>query len=165
MRKVIVWLFLAMFIISFVTMIATMVVLTKRFVWGCSAHILNAATTTSVEVAKRELEIAISYAEAYDLTEGNTSIGGRNPNCDIGLWYQNLKDAYNKLESAGGTTLLEESNVLMEVRESLTVASPIKMEARVPNNIWYYHYQLLLVILFVVMVLSAIAGSICSGKL
>ena len=86
----------------------------------CTGHLKRAADANTVELAKEELRIAISYLESNQLTTGYTSILYRTPNEDIGFWYKNLKYSLKELEQVTSETMqLEKSNLLMKLRETL----------------------------------------------
>ena len=97
------------------------IVKSEQFDKNCIQYIKRAADANSVELAKSELEKAISYAEENNLTEGVVSIFFHQPKNDIGYWYQNITEIYEKLENfPEDATSLEGTNVLMNLRETLT---------------------------------------------
>lgn len=56
-----------------------------------------------------------------------------------GYWYQNMKEAYNELENLPeDATSLEKSNVLMDLRESLTDEGESSAHAIIPEGISIY---------------------------
>lgn len=94
----------------------------KTIVFGIEVkgHLKRAADANTVEMATKEMNIALNYLEAHNLTEGYTSIIYKTPDEDIGFWYQNLKQATDELNKVNPeTTQLEKSNLLMKLRETL----------------------------------------------
>ena len=89
--------FLVFAIIFTVLFLAVATVATVKgivFDMNCTQYLKRAADANTVELAKDELEMAISYAEEEDLTEGIVSIFLHQPQNDIGFWYNNMKDRY-----------------------------------------------------------------------
>lgn len=106
---------------------------------GCTQYLKRAADANTVERAKEELDIAISYAEDHNLTEGIVSIFMQQPKNDIGFWYQNMTESYEELDKLPeNATSLEKTNVLMKLRETLTDESEDGTEVTVPNGISIY---------------------------
>lgn len=92
-----------------------------NFQQDCSGHLERAANANSVELAEKELAIAIQYLEKHNMTKGYTSILWRTPDEDIEYFYSNLVSAHRELSSISrNATLLENSNLLMKLRETLT---------------------------------------------
>ncbi len=117
----------------------TRIVKNVQFELGCSQYIKRAADANTVELAKKELAKAISYAEENNLTEGVVSVFLHQPKNDVGYWYKNMTEAYAELESLPeDTTSLEKTNVLMKLRESLTDSSKSKVTVTVPDGISIY---------------------------
>lgn len=110
-----------------------------RFDTGCAQYLKRAADANSIEIAKKELKQAISYAEEHNLTEGVVSIFFKQPENDVGFWYENMKASYEELESLpDNTSSLEKTNVLMKLRESLTDSSENGTSVTIPNGISIY---------------------------
>lgn len=134
--------FLVLAIVSTVVACAwgvTRTVKAIQFNNGCEQHLKRAADANTVDSAKEELEIAISYADDHNLTEGIVSIILQQPKNDIGFWYQNITDSYEELDKlTEDTTSLEKTNVLMKLRETLTDESEDGTEVTVPNGISIY---------------------------
>lgn len=87
---------------------------------NCIGHLKRAADANTIDLAKSELEIAITYLENNKLTEGSTHWLYATPENDIGFWYKNIKAAYIELDSMPTTaSQLEKTNVLMKLRETL----------------------------------------------
>ena len=89
---------------------------------NCISYLKMAADANSVDLANKHLTSAITYLENNNLTSGNTKIWIYKPTTDIGLWYENLKSAQEQLQEVcerEDLTELEESNMLMKLRETL----------------------------------------------
>lgn len=86
----------------------------------CEGHLKRAADANSVEMAEKELGLALNYMEANNLTTGYTSVIYTSPEDDVEFWYTNVKTSYDELISlSDSTTSLEKSNVLIKLRETL----------------------------------------------
>lgn len=106
---------------------------------NCGQYLKRAADANSIEMAKEELGIAISYAEANNLTQGTVSIFLHQPKNDVGYWYRNMKTAYEELENVPeDTSLMEKTNILMKLRETLTDEGENGIEVTIPNGISIY---------------------------
>lgn len=93
-----------------------------QFEANCTSYLKMAADANDVHIANKHLTSAIEYLEKNNLTSGNTKIFVYKPTCDIGLWYENLKSAQmqlNEVCAKEDLTELEESNMLMKLRETL----------------------------------------------
>lgn len=84
-------------------------------------HLQRAANANTISIAHSELKTALSYMEKYDMTGGYTSVVYNTPDEDVGYWYNNLKTAEQELAKLEGKEIspLEQSNVLMKLRETL----------------------------------------------
>ena len=84
-------------------------------------HLKRAADANTLDLAKEELDGVVKYLEENGVTSGYTSIMWRTPNEDIGFWYKNLKKSVEELARCQETckTQLEQTNVLMKLRETL----------------------------------------------
>lgn len=86
----------------------------------CGGYLKRAADANTVELAKAELNKALTYMEQHNMTEGYTSIIYRTPDEDIGFWYTNLKNSHQELmELDPDSPPLERSNMLMKLRETI----------------------------------------------
>ncbi len=118
---------------------------------NCEQYLKRAADANSVEMAKKELEQAILYAESNGLTEGRVSIFLNQPKNDIGFWYENMKTSYEELEKLPeDASALEKTNVLMKLRESLTDANSKSVKVTLPegisiypNNVLYFWWSII----------------------
>lgn len=89
---------------------------------NCGNYLELAADANSIEIAEKQLTKAVDYLEANNLTSGHTKIFVYYPKNDIGMWYDNLKTAQLQLRDMleqGEITELEESNMLMKLRETI----------------------------------------------
>lgn len=99
---------------------STLIVRGIQFDRGAEGYLKRAADANTVELAETQLRIAIDYIEEKELTSGYTSIIYRTPNEDVGFWYTNLKTSLEELQALDSTsTVLERSNMLMKLRETL----------------------------------------------
>ena len=92
-----------------------------QFDANCGDYLKLAADANSIDIAEKHLSTAIKYLEENDMTSGYTKIINYYPKNDFGLWYENLKTAQTQLQETQSReyTELEESNVLMKLRETL----------------------------------------------
>lgn len=92
-----------------------------QFSANCGDYLKLAADANSIDMAEKHLTSAITYLENNNLTSGHTKIFIYYPKNDIGLWYENLKIAQTQLQEmqAGEYTELEQSNMLMKLRETI----------------------------------------------
>ena len=109
---------------------------------NCTGHLKLAADSNTVEIAKKELEIALRYLENKKLTSGNTSIFWNTPQNDLDFWYKNLKSSYEELDKiTAETSQLERTNVLMKLRETLLDHGTDGDVVTVPSGITVYPFQ------------------------
>lgn len=115
-----------------------------QFDLNCTQYIKRAADANTVELAKEELEKAISYAEENNLTEGTVSIFLHQPKNDVGYWYSNLTESYTELEKLPeDASSLEKTNVLMKLRETLTDENESGVVVTIPDGISIYPNNIL----------------------
>ena len=112
-----------------------------EFTQDCKGYLKQAADANSVELAIECLDKAIAYTEVNNLTDGYTSVLWRTEDDNVGFWYKNLKTCRKELEDCKDSSQLEQTNVLLKVRESLldhtadgTVVTLPKGISRYPNN-------------------------------
>ncbi|KKM86530.1 hypothetical protein LCGC14_1278070 [marine sediment metagenome] len=114
------WLLLILGLVLTVGWSSTVVVRGIQFDRGAEGYLKRAADANTVELAETQLRIAVDYIEQKNLTEGYTSIIYRTPDEDVGFWYTNLKISLEELHELDSTsTVLERSNMLMKLRETL----------------------------------------------
>lgn len=126
-----------------------------EFDQNCGGYLKQAADANTAELALKRLDKAVKYAEERGLTKGYTSVFYKTEDDNIGYWYQNLKACQKELQEVIGKSQLEQTNVLMKVRESLTDDGENGTEltipggiARYPNNVFYGLLMLLAGLLF-----------------
>lgn len=101
-----------------------------------TGHLKRAADANTVELARKELEVAVAYLERNNLTSGYTSILYQSPDEDISFWYTNLNVSLKELRRVKpDATQLEVSNVLMKLRETLLDAGEKSVLVTVPDGI------------------------------
>ena len=133
-------------------------------------HLKRAAYASTIELAEKELEVAVSYLKEHRMTSGYTSILWTTPDEDIGFWYTNLVASLEELRKVqGGATQLEKSNILMKLRETLvdqgqmvhvTVPRGISI---FPHNVAYFFWAFGSLFVGVVSVIFGL-GSAGSGR-
>ena len=119
---------------------------------NCGGYLELAANANSIDLAKSNLDKAIQYLERNQLTTGYTSIVYNTPDENVTYWYANLKACQHELDKYWvhpGTTL-EETNLLMKLRESLTESSEKGQSIIVPKgmSIFPNNTQALIIVLF-----------------
>jgi len=126
-----------------------------EFDQNCGGYLKQAADANTAELSLKRLNMAVKYAEDHGLTEGYTSVFYKTEDDNIGYWYQNLKACQKELQEVIGKSQLEQTNVLMKVRESLTDNGKEGTELTVPsgiacypNNMFYGILTLLGILLF-----------------
>ena len=106
----------------------------------CKEYLSLAANANSIELAKTNLDKAIQYIEQNQLTSGNTAFFIKGPSTDLTSWYANLKACQKEVWTMDVKkgTVLEETNLLMKLRESLMSEGLII----IPENIALHPNQL-----------------------
>jgi len=128
---------------------------------NCTGYLKRAADANTVENAKEQLSIAISYLEAHNLISGYTSVLWKTPDEDIGFWYNNLKTSYEELSKVDSTTsALEKSNILMKLRETLIDNGEKGDSMTIPNGLSRYPHNLLFGVLMWIGFFVLIGGII-----
>jgi len=106
--------------LSFAAWSTVRIVRSIQFNINCSAYMQRASEANTIELARENLRRAITCAEDWNLTEGTVSVFIENPVNDIFFWYNNMVEVYQVLEELPeDVTPLEQSNVLIKLRESL----------------------------------------------
>lgn len=126
----------------------------------CKGYLELAANANSIELAKSNLDKAIQYIEKNQLTSGNSAIFIKSPSNNITFWYANLKACQKEiweLSVRGGTTL-EQTNLLMKLRESLLNNEVVI----VPKFLSMYPYQKVTILM---LYISAIFGILIAAIL
>ncbi|HMQ01708.1 MAG TPA: hypothetical protein PKD79_01410 [Candidatus Doudnabacteria bacterium] len=106
--------------LGFIGWVVTRTVASIQYDRGCGGHLKRAADANTIDLAVLELEIAVKYLEANNMTSGYTSIIYQTPDEDVGFFYSNLKASLEELKGISPeATPLERSNILMKLRETL----------------------------------------------
>lgn len=110
------------------------------FDYQCKEYLSLAANANSIELARTNLDKAIQYIEQNQLTSGNTAFFIKGPSTDLTSWYANLKACQKEvwIMDVKKGTVLEETNLLMKLRESLMSEGLII----IPENIALHPNQL-----------------------
>ena len=110
------------------------------FDYQCKEYLSLAANANSIELARTNLDKAIQYIEQNQLTSGNTAFFIKGPSTDLTSWYANLKACQKEVWTMDVKkgTVLEETNLLMKLRESLMSEGLII----IPENIALHPNQL-----------------------
>jgi len=140
-------------IISFIVFLGVSANVGYRYIifeQNCFGHLKRAADSNKITRATKELEIAINYLEDNKLTSGYTSIIYRTPDEDIEFWYENLKDSLDNLKKIDISTMsqLEESNVLMKLRETILDDADGTTAITCPDGLSRYPHNALYAIIF-----------------
>jgi len=133
-----------------------------QFNRNCKGYLKRAADANNIELAREELGKALQYMEYHQLTEGYASILYTTPDEDLGFWYKNIKAAHNQLLKIDPEAIsdLEESNVLMKLRETLCDRSNGNTSVTVPSGISIYPFNLLWCIVCMLGAVACIFGGI-----
>ena len=134
-------------VISILTTIAT-VIWVAAMIWfislrvefkqNCTGYLKQAADANTIELAIDRLDKAIEYVESKNWTDGYTSILWKTEDENIGFWYKNLKASRIELEKALCSTQMEQTNVLMKLRETLTESGEDGTYITYPCGLWKY---------------------------
>ena len=91
-----------------------------QFDRNCEGYLKRAADSNTIDLAEKQLALAVDYAKREGLTEGFTSVLYRTPDEDVGFWFENLSSALDELRRVDPKApQLERSNILMKLRETL----------------------------------------------
>lgn len=146
-----------LFVLIFVLWIGGRMYTSIMFGIDCEGYLKRAADANTVELASKQLDIALSYLEKNQMTNGYTSILYKTPDEDIGFWYNNIKSSYQELQKVTDqTSQLEKTNILMKLRETLldndqngtSITYPEGI-SRAPNNTAWAFFGTFSVILLV----------------
>ena len=120
----------------------TLIVKGVQFTQDCKGYLEQCSNANSVEMALDRLDRAVRYLERNDLTTGYTSILWKTEDENIGFWYENLQTCRQELIKALDATQLEQTNVLMRVRESLVKNGEKGEFLIIPDGIVKYPHNL-----------------------
>jgi len=161
MKKFLFFLFLLSLVIWGVLRIVRLI----DFDYGCQNYLKLAADANTVEMAKPKLQRAISYLEDHNMTSGNASIIFQNPNNDVGFFYDNLKASMAELERISpDASQLEESNLLMKLRESLIDDGGQSTEVTHPYGISIYPNNVAYFVWSAISIIGMVAAGVCWWK-
>ena len=137
------------FILALISPILT-TIKSIQFDQKCGGYLKQAADANSVELAERRLNLAIDYIEQHELTSGYTSVLWNTEDENIEYWYNNLKQCQKELAATKDNSTLENTNVLMKLRESLTDVDQDGTTLTIPYGISRYPNNLLYGILNII---------------
>ena len=131
-----------------------------EFNQNCTGYLKQAADANTIELAIDRLDKAIDYVELQDWTDGYTSVLWKTEDENIGFWYKNLKASRVELEKALCSSQMEQTNVLMKLRETLTDNNENGTYITYPDGLWKYPHNMefavfacIIHILFIVMLI------------
>ena len=136
--------------LSILMLVSAGTVIYKRidFKQNCSGRLERAANANTVDLAVKELDAAIRYAEAKNCTTGYTSVIYKTPDEDVAYWYNNLCASRQELLNlSDSTSTLEKTNTLMKLRETLTDTGENGTRVIYPTGLQFYPHNFLLGIL------------------
>lgn len=148
------------FIFAIIWIAATIWFISMRisFSQNCVGYLSQAADANTVELALDRLGRALDYVEQKGWTHGYTSILWKTEDENIGFWYDNLKASQKELTDALCSSQLEQTNVLMKLRETLTEPTDSGVAITCPSGLWKYpNNALYAVIALIVNILGLIA--------
>lgn len=142
------------------------IICSTQFDRNCMGHLKRAANASTVELAARELSVALRYLQTNGLTRGYTSVFYKTPDEDIGHWYRNLKGALAELEDTRpDAPAAERNSLLLKLRGTiLDRGSNGGDQVTVPEGISLYPHNALFglwgVVSFVLLIVFMIAAII-----
>ena len=113
-----------------------------EFEQNCTGYLKQAADANTIELAIDRLDKAIEYVESKNLTDGYTSILWKTEDENVGFWYKNLKSSRVELEKALCSSQMEQTNVLMKLRETLTDNNENGTYITYPYGLWKYPHNM-----------------------
>lgn len=113
-----------------------------EFEQNCTGYLKQAADANTIELAIDRLDKAIEYAERKNWTDGYTSLLWKTEDENIGFWYKNLKASRVELEKALCSSQMEQTNVLMKLRETLTDNNENGTYITYPYGLWKYPHNM-----------------------
>lgn len=140
--KIVLGIFATVMTLLFVMCVGLRIYNGIQFDRQCGGHLKRAADANTVELARQELQFSLAYLEREQMTSGYTSLIYQTPDEDIGFWYGNLKASLNELnEIKPESSLLEKSNVLLKLRETLLDGGQKGEALTAPEGISIYPYN------------------------
>ena len=111
-----------------------------QFNQNCAGYLKQTADANTAEIALQRITLALDYIERNHLTDGYTSVLWNTEDENVGFWYENIKVCKAELKACLNSSQLEQTNVLMKVRESLMDGKELTIPngiSRYPNNaVW-----------------------------
>ena len=152
-------------LLAILALVGTGAVIYKRidFKQNCSGRLERAANANTVDLAVKELNTAIQYAETKGYTTGYTSVIYKTPDEDVEYWYNNLCASRQELLNLpDSTSTLEKTNTLMKLRETLTDTGEHGSYVIYPEGLQFYPHNFLwgIVRLFIWIALAVICAVI-----
>lgn len=144
-------------IFSAIWIIASIWFLSMRieFNQNCKGLLKQAADANTVELALERLDKALCYIEKKGWTDGYTSVLYKTEDENVGFWYANLKASRQELVNAQESSQLEQTNVLMKLRETLSDNGENGTYVTYPAGLWKYpHNALYGIIAWIVNILG-----------
>lgn len=99
--------------IPFVVILGILAYHASLFYNNCNQHLLKAVDANSVEIALKELRLAIAYVEEHKMTTGSTGVFSSDKDTDVGFLYENLKATEQVLNT--NITIKERRELLRNV--------------------------------------------------
>lgn len=128
------------------------VVRSIQFTQECEGYLKQAADANTPDLAVQRHDKAIEYVRENNLTSGYTSMFYKTEDENIEFWYNNMIACRDELLNCKSSTQLEQTNVLIKVRESLldegsSRGSIAYTDVTLPRGISRYPHNLLFLIL------------------
>lgn len=145
--------------IAFLALFTFRVVKEINFDRNCTGYLKRSADANNAVMAKKQLDVAVSYLQENHLTNGYTSIIYRTPDEDISFFYDNLivcQKELGRLLDKTDRTQLEESNMLMKLRETLLDDGEHGTTVTVPDGISVYPNNALLSLPMFISLIGAV---------
>ena len=138
------------------------VVSSIKFECHCRGHLKRAADANTIELAERELKIAVDFIESNGLTTGDTSVVYSMPECELDFWYENLKASLDELQSTpADADRLTVSNQLIKLRETIVDQHEKGAKVTVPPNVHVFPNQ----VVYRTLGWGSVAGLLAGGAL
>lgn len=144
------------FVLILLALIVPIICIVKgvHFKQDCSGYLKQVADAGTIQLALDRVNKALDYIESNNLTDGYTSVLWRTEDENIGFWYENIKACKGELEKGLDGTQLEQTNILMKVRETLTDNGKLT----IPEGIHKYPNNGLFFILNTISILLLLVG-------
>lgn len=113
----------------------------KEIRWSqdVEGHLKRAADSNTVEMAREELRLVVTYLEQNHITDGTTGVVWSTPHEDVGFWYNNIKASLGQLTLAGPqATQTEKEMLLLKLRQTLLDHKEHGEGVTQPSNIMFF---------------------------